>query len=72
MQELIRRKRLLAILFLLSTGCEIEPPNYKNFYFVGEKTPYAQCKWYTHHACGLRLWGCTSGREYYCGVEIRP
>ena len=43
---------------------------YKNYYYVGERNPIAQCKFRDDKPCGANLYGCTSGREYFCITNL--
>lgn len=47
---------------------------YISYYVPGSRVPYAQCKSLEEQNCGLKLFDCTSGKEYLCmhDTEVRP
>ena len=64
----MKKRNALMILYFLIMGCE-EPP-YKNYYYVGERAPFAQCKTISDGACGVYLFNCTNGKSYSCLTNI--
>jgi hypothetical protein len=62
---------VLPFLFLLASCTEA---TYKNYYYVGERAPFAQCKTMSDSSCGIYLFNCTNGKSYSCltNVETRP